>query len=228
VFAPGNHTAKDLNVEPAAQSAGNGETPPIDMAPVMMSKVRQLLITATKIKPDKESVAVSEMGVKEKQALAEAIFIMATPMLSSKKDFYAKLLDIIPFSMDEYIMKADGDAAASKVTSLLSKLNLQLPSKLQASLTRNKAEVGRVAGFFKKNNYPVTKGENTLKYVYESHNKALEKCHGEVALALDTQTKMLDHMKSKGYKNTTTPDGNKYDLETSSEKSDVMMAPEVG
>ncbi len=223
VHVPGAYNVTDLAVEPAMTQ---GSTVP-GQAASMMNKVRQLLITATENKENKATVAVSDMNDKQKQALAEAIFVMATPMLPSKKDFYARLLNIIPLSLNEYLEKADGNVAAQKINTMISGIGLMLPPELQQSLSRNKSEVSRVAGFFNKSNYPVDKGSDTLQYVYQSHNLALQRCYGAIGAALDKQTGVLDHMKSKGYKNTVTQEEQKYELETSSEKSNVRSAPQV-
>lgn len=184
------HTDPDY-LKAMQQAAINGQP---DTATLLVQRAQDLLRTATK-----KTNQVQQMQVEEKRALAEAIGLMTLPMLPSKIRFYKKLLDIIPFNLNEltkdYTMSQLGGMASEQT----SKIGIQFPAKLTASMAAADAEVKRIKTYFDKNAFALAEHRDTMYLIYNVHNLTLKKPHGELLKCIDQQTGYMSWMQNKGY-----------------------------
>ena len=74
-----------------------------DLAGGLISKVHELITKATE-----KTNEVKDMDAEHKQHLAEAISCLTLPMLPTKKDFYTKLVNLIPFDLEKLTKEYTG------------------------------------------------------------------------------------------------------------------------
>ncbi len=222
VFAPGELNQANLPVDEEyaqkALEAAQKDDP--DMAGAIFSKVADHLKDATSGSSD-----VSSMSSDQKIALSEAITCMTLPMLPTKRDFYAKLLNALPINLAELTKSFTADKLTAAAAGPLAALGIKFPDKLTASVAATDAELTRIKGYFDKNNFKMLPHIDTLYLMYNSHNIMLKKMYGPIANTLDKQTGYLNYMKAKGYDNN--PADNKYTQGTKEEKDKAMPTTEL-
>ncbi|HTN45471.1 MAG TPA: hypothetical protein VL098_03930 [Flavipsychrobacter sp.] len=214
VYAPSKESARWLDVDAdmiagAAQAAANDQP---DLAPVLANQINGLLTEATR-----RTNTVSEMNEAEKAKIAQAIYLVMTPMLPSKIDFYKKLIQAIPFNLGQLLEAINGNEYLSKITGPLGKIGIQTPERLQASVNAFDAEFKRIAGYVNKNNYKTQEKADSLYLIYNSHNLMLSKCWGDVWHCIDEQTGILAYKESQGFRNTYNTNENRYERQGDTE-----------
>jgi hypothetical protein len=227
IFAPASETPNYLPIDKEyinkTIEAAKNNTP--DMAAVLVSKVRTLLIKATE-----KTNEVKDMGNEQKQQVAEAIACLTLPMLPTKLDFYSKLLDVLPLFDLEKLTDGFTGADAMKMVddnSALKKLGIAFPNELKASVAGADAEVKRIKGYFNKNNFKLMEKIDSLHLIYNEHNLTLKKHIGQVHQCIDEQTGYISLMKAKGFDNSCTLEENKYTQGSKTEKENVMPTTEI-
>ena len=224
VFAPGGNTPTYLNIDKdymdkAVEAAKNNEP---DLSVVLITKVNSLLIKATE-----KTNEVKDMDAEHKQYLADAIACLTLPMLPSKKDFYAKLVNLIPFNLQKLTEDYTGGNLMGKAGKPLEKIGIKFPDKLNTSVANTDAEMNRIKGYFDKNNFKMADKIDSLYLIYNAHNLALKNSFGPIHQCIDQQTGFLNYMKAKGYDNICTLDENKYNQGSKTEKENAMPTTEV-
>jgi len=209
---------KDLN-EGAATAAANSQP---DLSAVMVMQANSLLQDATKKTND-----INAMNDDEKAKVAQAIFVMMTPMFASKIDFYKKLINAIPFNLGELMEAVNGNEYLKKITGPLEKIGIKTPDRLQQSVDAFDKEFKRIAGYVNKNNYKTQEKANSLYLIYNSHNLLLSKCWGDIHHCIDEQTGIIDYKKSQGYTNSFNTDENKYEKQGDAEIKNNVPAQKV-
>lgn len=198
IYAPASQDTTYLPVDTEyiqkAISAAKENKP--DKAAGLISYAQNCLgrITAT-------SIPVKTMQPEQKKMLADVITCMAQPMLCSKKDFYSKLLQKLPFDIHQKTANYNGAALMDKLkTNILSKLSItDYPADLQASIANMDREISRIRSYFDKNNFALADHYDSLYLMYNAHNNILKQPHGEVLKCLDQQTGYMNQMKQAGY-----------------------------
>jgi hypothetical protein len=205
VFAPVSEGLISLDVDPeytkktiAAVAEGKPQ-----MAAGLVRKVQELLAKAATRQTD-----VSQMNEEERTALAEAISVMVQPMLPTKKDFYDRLINAVPFDLSEIIKEYTANNLMAIPGGGLSKVGVDFPAELKSSLARTDGEISRVRGFFQKTEY--TLPEDSLYFIYNQHNLTLKKMWGPVAACIDRQTGYMDFKRSLGFDAQVTADALSY------------------
>lgn len=224
VFAPAGDTPTYLNIDKdylnkAVEAAKKNEP---DMSVVLITKVNSLLIKATE-----KTNEVKDMDAEHKQHLANAIACLTLPMLPSKKDFYAKLVKLIPFDLQKLTEDYTGGNLMGKAGAPLEKIGIKFPDKLNKSVADTDAEMNRIKGYFDKNNFKMADKIDSLYLIYNSHNLALKKSFGPVHQCIDQQTGYLNYMKAKGYDNECTLEENKYKQGSKTEKENAIPTNEI-
>lgn len=167
---------------------------------------------------------VNSMSKEQKIALAEVISCLVQPMLPTKKAIYAKLLNMLPFSIDK-IKEYTADKMMAIPGGLLQKLNIDFPDELKASIARLDKEIERVERFFDKKEFGAE--DDTLYFIFNQHNLVLKKMYGPVANYIDTQTGYAQYMTARGYENSVTLNEHKYTEGKTEPKENVMPAKEL-
>lgn len=224
VFAPEGSSPTYLDIDKdyinkAVEAAKKNEP---DMSVVLINKVKGLLIKATE-----KTNEVKDMDAAQKQYLAQAIACLSLPMLPSKKEFYAKLVKLIPFNLQKLTEDYTAGNLMGKAGAPLEKIGIKFPDKLNTSVTNADAEMNRVKGYFDQNNFKMADKIDSLYLIYNSHNLALKKPYGQVHQCIDLQTGYLNYMKAKGYDNICTLDENSYNQGSKTEKENAMPTTEV-
>lgn len=196
-------------IEGAAKAAEN-EHP--DLAPVLAEQITSLLKEATK-----KTNTVSEMSSDEKAKVAQAVYLITTPMLPSKIDFYKKLIQAIPFNIGQLLEVVNGNEYLKKITGPLGKIGIQTPGRLQQSVDAFDKEFKRISGYVNKNNYKTQEKADSLYLIYNSHNLMLSKCWGDVHHCIDEQTGILAYKENQGFRNIFNTNENKYEQQTDAE-----------
>jgi len=208
VFTPKGDAVKWLSVDKkmteATIVAVKNEQP--DMATVITDQITSLLTEATK-----RTNTISDMNDMEKAKIAQALFLVTTPMLPSKIDFYKKLIQAIPFNLGELLSAINGNEYLKKITGPLEKIGIQTPERLQKSVDEFDKEFKRITGFVNKNNYPTQAFADSLYLIYNSHNMMLSTCWGDISHCIDEQTGILTYKENQGYTNIYNTDENRYE-----------------
>jgi len=224
VFAPSGDMPTYLNIDKeyidkAVEAAKKNEP---DMSVVLITKVNGLIAKATE-----KTNEVKDMDAEHKQHLADAIACLSLPMLPSKKDFYAKLVKLMPFDLQKLTEEYTGGNLMGKAGSPLESIGIKFPDKLNTSVANTDAEMNRVKGYFDKNNFKMADKIDSLYLIYNSHNLALKKAYGPIHQCIDRQTGYLTYQKAKGFDNECSLEENKYNQGTKNEKEDAMPTTEV-
>lgn len=208
VFTPKGDAVKWLSVDKkmteATIVAVKNEQP--DMATVITDQITSLLTEATK-----RTNTISDMNDMEKAKIAQALFLITTPMLPSKIDFYKKLIQAIPFNLGELLSAINGNEYLKKITGPLEKIGIQTPERLQKSVDAFDKEYKRITGYVNKNNYPTQAFADSLYLIYNSHNMMLSTCWGDISHCIDEQTGILTYKENQGYTNIYNTDENRYE-----------------
>ncbi len=207
VYTPSADTPKWLDIDNdliagAAEAAKNQQP---DLSATLLSQVKSLLTEATK-----RTNTVSDMNGDEKSKLAQAIFVMMTPMLPSKIDFYKKLINAIPFNLGELTKQITANEYLKKMTGPLEKIGIKTPPKLQKSVDDFDSEFKRITGYVNKNNYKTQEKADSMYLIHNSHNLMLSKCWGFIGSHIDKQTGIQKYKQDQGFANLPTVDENKY------------------
>jgi hypothetical protein len=165
------------------------------------------------------------MNSEQKILLAEGISCMVQPMLVSKQKLYQKLLGLIPMDINKLTESISADKLMSIPGGLLQQLNMAFPEDLKKSMAGTDGEIKRITGYFDKNNFDTQ--EDSLYFVYNSHNLVLKKMYGPIANCLDKQTGYVTYMKSKGFDNEYSLADNTYKQGAKEQKTNVMPAEEM-
>ena len=206
IYKPGETPAYlDIDTAQIQKAKDMADKNEPDMSVVLIAKVRGLLASAAEKGND-----VKSLGAAQKAQLAEAIGCLTLPMLPSKKEFYAKLINALPFDLKALSERYNAGALAGMAKSPLGSIGILFPEKLSTSIANMDKEIDRIRGYFDKNNFKMPDKIDTLYLAYNSHNLMLAKVPGPVAQCIDTQTGYLSFMKSKGYDNECTMEANKY------------------
>jgi hypothetical protein len=224
VFAPAAQTPTYLPIDKEyinkAIEAAKNNTP--DLVGALINKVKDLLTKATLTTND-----VKDMTVEQKQQVAQAISCLVLPMLPTKLDFYSKLIQFIPFNIQELTEDLTGQNLMGKAAGPLNKIAIEFPEELTKSVAKADAEVKRITGYFSKNNFKLMENIDSLHLIYNEHNLTLKKHIGQVHQCIDEQTGYLNLMKSKGFDNSCTLEENKYTQGSKTVKEDVMPTTEI-
>lgn len=224
VFAPSSEKIQWLDVDSemieGAVKAAENEQP--DMAPVLAEQIASLLKEATK-----KTNTVSEMNEDEKAKVAQALYLITTPMLPSKIDFYKKLIQAIPFNLGQLLEVVNGNEYLKKITGPLEKIGIKTPERLQQSVDAFDAEFKRITGYVNKNNYKTQEKADSLYLIYNSHNLMLSKCWGDIHHCIDEQTGILAYKESQGFRNIFNTNENKYEQQTDAEIKGNVPAQKV-
>ncbi|MCH5720982.1 hypothetical protein [Niabella hibiscisoli] len=111
-----------------------------------------------------------------------------------------------------------GDAAMAPLKNVLGKVKsgfdfdegTEEEPGLKKSLRSFDTELARIKGFLNKNDYPVHKDVNNLYFIYNAHNKMLQKPWGFILNTIDKETGYFDFMQNAGYTNICNLDQNEY------------------
>jgi hypothetical protein len=222
VFAPSDEAGEmlpvdDAYINKAAQAAAEGKP---EQAASFVSSVRSMLSKAAKKNTD-----ISAMSNEEKILVAQALSAMVQPMLPSKKKLFKKLLNLIPFDINKMTEAYSLDKLMAIPGGSLAGLGIDFPDELKQSIARADAEITRVKSYLDKSNFEMP--EDSLYFIYNSHNLVLKKMYGPVANCIDKQTGYVDYMKSKGFDNAVTLTDNSYSQGTQEPKSNVLPAKEL-
>ncbi len=222
VYAPGelNQTNLPVDEDYAQKALEAAQKDDPDMAGAIFSKVADHLKNATSGGSD-----VSSMSDDQKVALAEAITCMTLPMLPTKRDFYTKLLNALPFNLAEFTKSFTADKLTAAAAGPLAALGIKFPDKLTASVAGTDGEISRIRGYVDKSSFKMLPNIDTLYLMYNSHNIMLKKMYGPIANCVDTQTGYLNYMKAKGYDNK--PNDNTYTQANKEEKDKAMPTTEL-
>ena len=222
VYAPAKGDLQRLDVDPEytkkAMAAIAAEKP--QMAGALVSQIQGLLAKAAS-----KQTSVGSMNAEELTALAESISTMVQPMLPTKKKFYDRLLNAVPFDLAAITKDYTANGLMATPGGGLSAIGIDFPAELKASIAKADAEISRVRRYFEKTEY--TLPEDTLYFIYNQHNLALKKMWGPIAACIDNQTGYSDFMRSKGYNAEVTADGIAYKKTGEEEKENVMPAKEL-
>ena len=222
VYAPAEGEGTLLPVDEkfadkVVQSAGTDKP---DKSIAYIKTIQALIRKASDGQPD-----VDAMNSDQKVMLADAISCMAQPMLASKGKLYHKLLELIPMDLTKLTESISADKLMAIPGGLLQKLNIAFPEELKTSMGKTDGEVKRITRYFDKNNFDTQ--EDSMYFIYNSHNLMLKKMYGPIANCLDSQTGYKSYMKAKGFDNEVSLADNKYKQGAKEEKQNVMPAEEV-
>lgn len=224
VYTPSDEKIKWLDVDKemidGAIKAVENEQP--DMASVLADQILSLLKDATK-----KTNSVGNMNDDEKAKVAQALYLITTPMLPSKIDFYKKLIAAIPFNLGALLNVVNGNEYLQKITGPLGKIGIQTPQRLQQSVDDFDKEFKRITGYVNKNNYKTQEKADSLYLIYNSHNIMLSKCWGDIAHCIDEQTGILSYKESQGFQNTYNTNENKYEKKGDAEIKNNVPAKKV-
>ncbi len=191
-----------------------------DMAKAYVSQAKNLIAQAAENGSDIKSFADDQ-----KIALAEAIYLMARPMLLSKEQVYKELLTL----MDSFVNfeSLSKDITTNKLTDLpagpLKSLNVSYPPELEDSIAKNNQELSRIKGFFAKNNFGMD--ADSQYFIFNSHNVVCSTMPDAVWFCLDQATTYVDYERSVGKDNQFAVTGkNEYKTAGSKQKDNVMPA----
>ena len=224
VFAPSKETPTYLPIDKdyidkAVEAAKNNDP---DMAGGLISKVHELITKATE-----KTNEVKDMNAAQKQYLAEAISCLTLPMLPTKKDFYTKLVNLIPFDLEKLTKEYTGGNLMGAAGSPLESIGIKFPDKLNQSVANADAEMSRIKGYFNKNNFKMMEKIDSLYLIYNAHNITLKKSFGQIHQCIDEQTGYANYMKAKGFDNVCTLEENKYNQGSKTEKENAIPTSEV-
>ncbi len=222
VYAPLGSGGSTLQVDEeyskkASQSTSDGKP---DKSEMFIRTVQGMLSKASEKETD-----INSMSDEQKILVAEAIGCMVQPMLASKKKIYQKLLSLIPFDLNKMTQDYTADKLMGIPGGALQKIGIAFPEDLNKSVAGTDGEIKRITGYFDKNNFDTQ--EDSLYFIYNSHNLILKKMYGPIANCVDRQTGYFDYMKSKGYDNECTISENSYKQGSKETKSNVMPAQEL-
>lgn len=222
VYTPADQGYEDLSkMDPYYKkfiSKVNDPTP--DPAIAYMSQAKTLIAQASET-----GSVIKSFSDDGKIALAEAIFLMARPMTLSKEQVYKELLKMVDsFAHFDRLTK---DITTNKLTDIpagpLKSLNISYPAKLNESIEKNNQEVGRIKGYFNKNNFGMQ--EDSQYFIFNAHNLVCNNMPDAVAFCIDQQTTFLDYQKAAGLDNEFPGTGKyKYNQAGSTQKENVMPA----
>ena len=149
-----------------------------------------------------KSSDIKSFGDDQKIAAAEALYLLARPMMVSKEQVYKQLLELKDKfgSMSSVTDKLSAVKLMDMPGSLLKKVDMDYPSQLQYSMTATDAQIGRIKGYFDANNYDLQK--DSQYFIFNAHNAVL---YGDVPedvlFCIDQATGFVDYQKSKGQEN---------------------------
>ncbi len=206
-------------IDKAAEAAKNNDP---DLAGALIAKVHDLISKATE-----KTNEVKDMDAEHKQHLAEAISCLTLPMLPTKKDFYTKLVNLIPFDLEKLTKEYTAGNLMGAAGGPLESIGIKFPEKLNQSVANADAEMSRIKGYFSKNDFKLMEKIDSLYLIYNAHNLALKKSFGPIHLCIDQQTGYANYMKAKGYDNECTLEENKYKQGSNTEKENAMPTTEV-
>jgi hypothetical protein len=218
--APGSGTTLPVDedyIKKVTQSNTDGKP---DRSAAFISHVRDLLTQAAEKQSD-----VSAMNDDQKMKLAQAIGCIVQPMLTSKKELYQKLLHVIPFDLHSMAEGFNSAKLMGFPASALKTLGIDFPDDLKQSISKTDNEISRITGYFEKQEFNAQ--EDSLYFIFNSHNLLLKKMYGPIANYVDRQTGYLDYMKSKGFDNEYTLTDNSYKQGSKDTKNNVLPAQEV-
>lgn len=193
-----------------------------DMAGALISKIHDLITKATE-----KTNEVKDMNAEQKQHLAEAISCLTLPMLPTKKDFYSKLVNLMPFDLNKLTKEYTAGNLMGAAGGPLESIGIKFPDKLNKSVADADAEMNRIKGYFSKSEFKLMEKIDSLYLIYNAHNLTLKKSFGPIHQCIDQQTGYLNYMKAKGYDNKCSLDENKYKQGTKNEKEDAIPTTEV-
>jgi len=222
VFPPAGGSMEHLPVDDEYENKARQATKPgqPETGTVYVRTVQSLLTKAAANQND-----VDAMSEKEKASLAEAISCLVSPMLASKKELYAKLLNLIPFDLTKMMDNISADKLMSIPGGALQVLNIEFPAELKTSMARADGEIKRIQGYFDKKSFDPP--EDTMYFVFNAHNLTLKKMYGPIANCLDQQTGYLEYMQAKGFNNEFSITDNNYKQGSGEPKTNVMPAKEL-
>jgi hypothetical protein len=222
VYAPASSSGTALPVDEDyikkvndSIAAGN-----IDRSATFINTIRDLLVKAAEKQSD-----VSAMNDEQKMQVAMAIGMMVQPMLASKKELYQKLLHAIPFDLHKMAEGFNADKLMGFPANALKTLGIDFPEDLKKSISNTDGEISRITGYFEKGEFNTK--EDSMYFIYNSHNLILKKMYGPIANHIDRQTGYLDYMKSKGFDNEYSLTDNSYKQGSNDTKNNVLPAQEV-
>lgn len=224
IHAPSKDKTQWLSVDKkliadAAEAAINNQP---DQTTVILSKLQDLLKEASA-----RTTTIKDMNPTEKAKLAEAIYLIMSPMLPTKLTFYKKLINAIPFNLGELLDSISANEYLSKITGPLNKIGIETPERLQNSVTAFDKEFQRIVGYINKNNYPSHEKYNSLYFIYNSHNIMLSTCWGDIAHSIDEQTGIVSYKAGQGYVNSYNTDENTYTRQGDEEITNTVPAKKV-
>lgn len=222
VYALSDSSGTDLPVDETYTNkvVQSAQTEKPDKAAAFIKTVQALISKAAENQTD-----VNAMNSEQKILLAEGISCMVQPMLVSKQKLYQKLLGLIPMDINKLTESISADKLMSIPGGLLQQLNMAFPEDLKKSMAGTDGEIKRITGYFDKNNFDTQ--EDSLYFVYNSHNLVLKKMYGPIANCLDKQTGYITYMKSKGFDNEYSLTDNTYKQGAKEQKTNVMPAEEM-
>ena len=191
-----------------------------DMAKAYVSQAKNLIAQAAENGSD-----IKSFGDDQKIALAEAIYLMARPMLLSKEQVYKELLTL----MNKFVNfdSLSKDITTNKLTDIpagpLKSLNVSYPPELEDSIAKNNQELTRIKGYFSKNNFGMD--ADSQYFIFNSHNVVCSTMSDAVGFCLDQATMYLDYQRAAGNDNQFAATGsNTYKPAGSKQKDNVMPA----
>jgi hypothetical protein len=195
-----------------------------DKATTFISTLKQMLF-----KVAKNGQQVAQLKEADQQELADVIYRLTYPMLTSKKQLIEKLMSFFTGLIDLKKMMNDVtlQSLASAAGGQLKSLYLSFPpEKLALSIQQFDSEFNRVKNFFKKREYDMR--ADTLYLMYNSHNLVIKSMSEHMAFELDTQMGYVNYMHQKGYGNTFLSSGkNSYEKESEREIKNVLPTKEL-
>ena len=185
VFAPSadKPTYLPLDKDYIAKAVEAAKKNEPDMAGSIVLKVQEHITKATENTND-----VKQMSAEEKMHVAQAIACLSLPMLPTKKDFYAKLINLLPFDLNKLTEDMKADKLMGAAGKPLEAIGIKFTDKLNQSVANTDAEMSRVKGYFDKNNFKLADKKDALYLIYNSHNLTLKKVPDELKKYLDEQT----------------------------------------
>ncbi|MBP6623714.1 MAG: hypothetical protein KA198_01000 [Chitinophagaceae bacterium] len=168
-----------------------------DQVKTFIASLQALLNTAT----NKHS-ELAQMNDQEKEKIADLVYRLTYPMLTSKKEFIEKLISFISglVNLKEMMKDITLSSLAATAGGALQKLYLSFPpEKLNVSIKKFDQEFDRVKNFFEKRGYDMR--ADTLYLMYNSHNLVIKNMPDRMAFELDEQIGYINYMHQKGYDN---------------------------
>ena len=136
--------------------------------------------------------------IAQKQSLTEAISCFTLPMLTSKKEFYAKLLDWINLVLWDIAKDYTAENSIGAAKGPLAVVGIQYPDKLKDFILKLIEEVKRIKGYFSKSNFNLADKADSLYFIYKPHNLFLKKYYEPIHQSIDIQAGFKSYMKAKG------------------------------